>query len=306
MPSVSPQAVLSFSGPRGVASTGVLDPVENISKWVPQKGMYRRQYAEAARREIWGHAAARCGSKTLVRVVGDVLTVSPLLCDRWSCSLCGPRRVAWLKRNVTASIPAYGLTEFWTLTTWTELCTPAESFTRVQEGWNRLRTRITQEREDFRYVWTVEATKKGYAHLHLLTNEHRSRRELSAAWRTASGGSFVVDAQPVTSTAAANYLSKYCVQQATLRQTAEWSELKGKRLFSKARVIQFEPFRQRAQESGGWAVWDHPYWDAEWRLRLAGDVLERNVSGVPGLSVRVDVPGVTAGGQFVVPQCLAV
>lgn len=272
----------------------VLDPVENISTGgvtTVGDGRHRRAYLAASTSGGWGEYGHTCGAQTLVKRTADYVQIAPVLCDRWSCTLCGPRRVAWLKRQIAQAVEQYELRYFWTLTVWTETCTPAESFTLIQQSWNRLRKTLTKHHGAFSYVWTVEATKQGYAHLHLLTTLKVSRGELARRWRQASRGSFIVDVQPIHSTKAANYLAKYCVQQATLRQDPAWSELAGKRMFSKSRDVQFEPFRPPQEDSeGGWEIVDIPYWEMAARLRKAAPVRCERVRGVPLLVVEAHHP----------------
>ena len=291
-----------------------LDPVENICKSLTGSeepcpaarpvgdGRHRRAYLAAARSEGWGQAGARCGQRTMVCAEGGTVRIAPQLCDTWACKVCGPRRVAWLKRQLGAAVERHGLEQFWTLTIWTETCTPVESFDVVTKAWHKLRTRLQQVHGRFSFVWTIEATKQGYAHLHLLTSLPITRRELSDRWRQASGGSFIVETQPIASAKASNYLSKYCVQQATLRQDPAWAQLAGKRMFSKSRDVQFEPFRTRSEGAGGaWEVWERPYWDAAAKLRSVAPVASERVAGVPSLTVRA--AGGLVGG---VPACLVV
>jgi len=317
MSAASLPAPLEPASPRVAARRapqGRLDPVENICKSLTGReepcaaappvgdGRYRRAYLAAARSEGWGQAGARCGQRTMVCAEGGTVRIAPQLCDTWACKVCGPRRVAWLKRQLGAAVERHGLEQFWTLTIWTKTCTPVESFEVATRAWHKLRTRLQQVHGRFSFVWTIEATKQGYAHLHLLTSLPISRRELSDRWCQASGGSFVVDTQPIASTKASNYLAKYCVQQATLRQDPAWAQLAGKRMFSKSRDVQFEPFRTRSEGAGGtWEVWERPYWDAAAKLRSVAPVASERVAGVPSLTVRA--AGGLVGG---VPACLAV
>ena len=239
------------------APIGRLDPVENICKSLTGgeepcraalpvggeldqapptvgDGRHRRAYLQAARSEGWGQAGARCGQRTMVCAEGGTVRIAPQLCDTWACKVCGPRRVAWLKRQLGAAVERHGLDQFWTLTIWTETCTPVESFEVVAK--------------------------------------------------------------------ASNYLAKYCVQQATLRQDPAWAQLAGKRMFSKSRDVQFEPFRTRSEDAGGaWEVWERPYWDAAAKLRSVAPVACERVAGVPSLTVRA--AGGLVGG---VPACLVV
>lgn len=277
-----------------VAPKPLLDPVENISTGVRPAvgdGRHRRAYLAASTSEGWGEQGHTCGAQTLVHRTSDYVQIAPVLCDRWACKLCGPRRVAWLKKQIGQAVERYELRHFWTLTVWTETCTAVESFEHVQASWNRLRTTLTKHYGKFSYVWTVEATKQGYAHLHLLTTLKISRGELSRRWREASRGSFIVDVQPIHSTRAANYLAKYCVQQATLRQDPAWAQLAGKRMFSKSRGIEFDPFRGAESVSDkAWEVVAVPYWEMAARLRAGAPVRSERVRGVPVLTVAASYP----------------
>lgn len=273
----------------------LLDPVENISTAVRPAvgdGRHRRAYLAASTSEGWGEQGHTCGAQTLVYRASDYVQIAPVLCDRWSCRLCGPRRVAWLKREIVAARPRHNLHQFWTLPLDTNGCTAPESFEHIQASWNRLRKTLVQHYGPFSYVWTVEATKRGYAHLHLLTSLKISRSRLSNLWRVAARGSYIVYAEPASSERAANYLAKYCVKQATLRQSPEWAHLANKRMFSKSRDIKFARFRgSEGTSEKAWEVVGVPYWEMAARLRAGRPVLSQRVRGVPALTVgAVTVP----------------
>lgn len=273
----------------GIAPKPLLDPVENISTGVRPSvgdGRHRRAYLAASTSEGWGEQGHTCGAQTLVHRASDYVQIAPVLCDRWSCRLCGPRRVAWLKREIAAARPLHNLHQFWTLPLDTNGCTAPESFEVIQQSWNRLRKTLVKHYGPFSYVWTVEATKRGYAHLHLLTSLKISRSRLSNLWRVAARGSYIVYAEPASSERAANYLAKYCVKQATLRQSPEWAHLANKRMFSKSRDIKFAPFRgSEGTSEKAWEVVGVPYWEMAARLRAGRPVLSQRVRGVPALTV---------------------
>lgn len=267
----------------------LLDPVENISTGVRPAigdGRHRRAYLAASTSEGWGEQGHTCGAQTLVHRANDYVQIAPVLCDRWSCRLCGPRRVAWLKREIATARPRHNLHQFWTLPLDTNGCTAPDSFEVIQQSWNRLRKTLVQHYGPFSYVWTVEATKRGYAHLHLLTSLKISRSRLSNLWRVAARGSYIVYAEPASSERAANYLAKYCVKQATLRQSPEWAHLANKRMFSKSRDIKFASFRgSEGTSDKAWEVVGVPYWEMNARLRAGRPVLSERVRGVPALTV---------------------
>lgn len=269
-----------------LARASPLDPYKNIctdrGDYAP--GRYRKQYEQAATNGAWGQQWGTCGKRSLLRTEGGVTTLLPALCGCFGCQLCGVRRAAWLKEQIGQAVPRYDLRWFWTLTIWTESCTPAESFALATAAWHVTRTRLGEAHGRFSYLWTIEATKAGYAHLHLLAALDVPRVELSERWRSATHGSFIVDVQPVRSDRAANYLAKYCIQQATIRRELGGDELRGKRLFSKSRNVHFEPFRSPGD--GSWAMIERPYWDMAAELRSRAPVLSERVQGVPCLQVR--------------------
>lgn len=315
---------------RAAVGGAPLDPVENNSNtfgFVPEgfsapyvgdsvrpgllPGHYRRQYLAASRSPDWGGEGSVCGGACLVLAVDGGLRLLPVLCDMWACKLCGPRRAAWLKREIAEARTRDKLAWFWTLTIWTKVCTPVESFRLISEAWNRVRTALVRKHGPFAYVWTVEPTERDYAHLHLLTSLAVERSELSRRWRAATrseldrankstaSGSWVVDVQASAGERAANYLAKYVTKQATMRRDPEWQELRGKRVFSKSAGVHFQPFRSKVEEAAGWQVWHRPYWEAAAALRSAGVVLREQVAGVPALSVAC--AGGLVGG---VPACV--
>jgi hypothetical protein len=267
----------------------LLDPVENKSvkpardggefdaQSVTQheRGKYRRQYETHAAVTAWGTEKQGCGSGALVRQVEDQIQVMPVLCDMWRCKLCGPKRVAWLKRELHQAMFRHKLRYFWTLTIWTETCTPIDSYKLVTDSWNIVRRNLSRDYGKFSYVWVMESTRRGYAHLHLLTSVAVPHAEISRRWAAATGGSFVVDVQSAASERAANYLAKYCTQQATARREDPTGKLWHRHVFGKSRDIAFEPFRTPSADDGEWYHWKRPYKDA---LELLGDlaVLEVN------------------------------
>src|SRR6185312_1369423 len=221
-----------------------LDPDQNNSTEVKkERGHYRRQYLTTARNQIWGTEAGTCGVRTLWRHEDGDYRIMPALCGRWTCLLCGPMRVAWLKRQLTQAQERYGLAYFWTLTVWTETMPAKWSDWAITAAWNRLRTTLVRRFGPLSYVWIREHTKRGYAHLHLVADLPIERADLSDLWREASGGSYVVDVQPVETQYVADYLSKYCTQEATTRNEPGMEHMKGRRLFSKSRDVRFDPFR---------------------------------------------------------------
>lgn len=228
----------------GGTGAAVLDSVENISpRLVFAPGHYHRQYLAVARNGIWGTiAGAACGGSCLVKVDGSETFIYPMLCDMWSCQLCGPRKAAWLKRQLRELLRSGRLSSFWTLTVWTETCTAEESSRLITGWWDTLGKRLRKQYGKFSYIWLMEQTKQGYAHLHLLTSLDIEQTALSSDWRDIAGA-WVVDVQPVHSDRAGDYVAKYCTQQAQQRLEPGYEHLKGRRFYSTSRDVHMEPFR---------------------------------------------------------------
>lgn len=275
-----------------------LDPEENNSSQPSRafhKGMYREQYLHAATATPWGSFGSACGKSVLVAGGEERREIRPVLCDCWACALCGPRRAAWLKRELAAAQERYGLGYFSTLTIGTRTCSPAESDALITTAWDKLAQRITRKYGRFSYVWIREHTKKGMAHLHLLMSVAVDLSWLSEAWMECTGGSWIVDVQPVESSRAGDYVAKYCTQQGRDRARPEFEHLRGRRFFSKSRDVQFAPFRGDPprvevldQETGEitatsrYSRLDVPYWAYREHLVKAGmsPIVERRL-GVP-------------------------
>jgi hypothetical protein len=235
-------------------------------------GRFRKQYETHAATTPWGTETQGCGSSTLVRIKDGYVQVRPALCDTWACKLCGVKRAAWLKREVHHALFAYSLTHFWTLTLSTERCTAAESFKVVTAAWNIVRRNLVRDYGPFSYVWVMETTKRGYAHLHLLTSLDIDKRELKRRWYHATDGSYQVDVQSAASERAANYITKYCAQQAHERRRQGNDALRHKHVYGKSMDVRLPCFRcgqphAVGQEScattdEGWVRWQQPYKDA--------------------------------------------
>lgn len=282
-----------------------LDPDQNFSTAVlKERGHYRRQYLATATNQIWGTEAGTCGVRTLWRHEDGQYRIMPALCARWSCLLCGPMRAAWLKRQLREAQERYALDYFWTLTIWTELMPARWSDQHITWAWNRLRTTLVRKFGPISYIWIREHTQAGYAHLHLVCDLPIEKMDLSALWKEASGGSYIVDVQPVETQYVADYLSKYCTQEATARALPGMEHLANKRLFSKSRDVRFEPFKAPGakieitdQETGEvrqvspWRIGNRPYWTERKRLsREHGPPIRERIHGQPSATFSVNTP----------------
>jgi hypothetical protein len=118
--------------------------------------------------------------------------------------------------------------------------------------------------------------------LHLLAGLDVEPARLSDRWYHATGGSWIVDVQPA-SDRAGNYIAKYSVQQATLRATPEFADLKGQRFVTKSHDVQCAPFRQPGGD--GWRVHPAPYWPTAAVLRKQAPVIDERVQGHPAARI---------------------
>jgi len=254
-----------------VGLQGGLDPDEYNSTLPAGRrhvaGEKHAQYLAAATSGLWGRAASRCGQSVLLKQQDGLTWVHPVLCDAWSCRLCGPRRAAWLIRQIKQAQMGWGLDCFVTLTVRTGSCSPAESQRLIKVWWNALNVWIKRHYGPYAYIWTMELTQAGYAHLHILLSVRLERQELKAAWSRITGGSYIVDVESSSSNRAATYLAKYCSQEAVSGR-----RLPGTRFFGKSRCIQFEPFRGEPDpEEEPATVYFRPFWGVVEALAARGE-----------------------------------
>jgi hypothetical protein len=178
-----------------------------------------------------------------------------------------------------------------TLTVATTSCTAEESARFITLWWNNLHRKLNHRYGPFSYLWAHEHTKRRYSHLHLLGSLELEPSELSAMWLQVTGSSFIVDVQPVESARAADYLAKYCTEQATLRASPEYRHMQGKRFYSKSRDVKFADFRNQAEDieaSGEWRRLDIPYHELVRRARAAGGSEVQRLAVVPSCTLQAE------------------
>jgi hypothetical protein len=263
-----------------IASVGVpLDPVQNICA-DHEKGEKKRAWLEAFRDPCWGTRTAGCGYMCVRKVVEGGVLYAPVLCKTWSCGCCGPMRAGWLKRQLIRHVEEGTFSYFWTLTCRTGSCDPEESLYFVADAWHRLHRSLVREYAGFLYVWTRETTKKGYGHLHLLTNVDLSEGQLSAAWLKATGTSWVVDVQSVLSERAGSYMAKYCVSEARNRPLTTSGQRTRLKVYGKSRGVYFEPF---VKSGGEGELVQAPWRQVRAELAAAGRIQHEKSIGSPWL-----------------------
>jgi len=193
-------------------------------------------------------------------------------------------RAAWLKRQLSRLVAEGTLRYFWTLTVQTDSCDVEESFYFVADAWTRLHKCLVREYGSFQYVWTREGTKRGFGHLHMLTDLEISHGELSSAWLKATGTSWVVDVQPVESTRAGSYMAKYCVSEARNRPITTSGLRTRLRVYSRSKGVIFEPFVQKGRGEG--ELVRRPWRDVRRELADRGFIQHEKVIGSPWLLAR--------------------
>jgi hypothetical protein len=181
--------------------------------------------------------------------VGAVV-LRPVRCHSWACAYCGYTRASWLKRQVSEAAVEHELSRFMTLTLGTRQVSRADSEERLKLAWSRLRKVLHGVYPGLEYVWVMEYTKWGQAHLHLLVNTYIPQRVLSRLWKEASGGSYIVDIRQPGVTAVARYIAKYVGKEAGRRRAGGLQRVNAN-LFGTSRGIVFQPYRKKSQ---GWVV----------------------------------------------------
>jgi hypothetical protein len=132
-----------------------------------------------------------------------------LRCKSWTCPRCRPRRQRKLKWQAAAGKPV----TFITLT-----CNPAlhespgEAARAMTKAWRAARRAIEKHygKTKGEYLTVVEATKRGWPHLHVLTTRRWIDQPwLAALWQKLTGA-HIVDIRRVTNDRmAASYVAKY-------------------------------------------------------------------------------------------------
>lgn len=234
---------------------------------------------------------------------GGDLEICALECKMFSCQRCGPKKQAWLKRQVERLVLEEGLDRFVTLTLKTTGLDQLQSFELIQQAWNRLTARIRRKYGGLEYVWIVETTERGYAHLHVLIDRYIPQRWLSGAWLAVTGTSKVVWITKVRGKQGARYVCKYVTKEAVARKI-QGAMFKGLHVFGKSRGITFEPYQAPGV---GWVV--RPGNLEHWRLGLVSagfwvslSTCQRRLTvGAP----RAPVPGRVTVDQWLAQRAVA-
>ncbi len=108
----------------------------------------------------------KCGAMSLVGIEGARCGVYPMRCGKWSCPVCGPRKVRKTLARTRAGM-SLGTCRFFTLTSpGTE--DGDTSYANFPERWKRFRMRIERRFGRIEYLAVVERQKRGAAHVHVV------------------------------------------------------------------------------------------------------------------------------------------
>jgi hypothetical protein len=209
------------------------------------------------------------------------------MCDAWHCPSCAVRKAAWLRDNIASAIPRYGLESFTTHTLRTTSCSAEESFSYISRAFNIFRTDAKRDIGAFSYVKVTEPTKRGYAHIHMLSSLSIDPGELSRRWRNATDTSWVVDVQSTYSQGAANYLAKYCAKEATRRRQILGKSSRWAHMYSKSRDIHFSELRSSSEKQ--WMLYRSPWKQAREELGALAGVVSEKTEGVPAMTLEGDL-----------------
>lgn len=222
----------------------------------------------------WGYEWSNCGQAVASKLENGVRTYIPILCKRWSCQVCGYYRHAWLVRNIVEAMHTQGLDKFWTLTLKTTGRSAEESYLDMQSAWMKMHARLTRLCGHFEYVWVIQTTQAGYAHMHLLINRWIAHGVMKRHWLACTGNSFVVWVEKLEGYAAASYVARYVGKEAGWR-AGRGVMLAGRHLFGKSKGIVFDDFVSTGK---GWHVRMECWRDsAAWlrlNCRLVSDAME--------------------------------
>lgn len=227
--------------------------------------------------EWWGTSDSACGKWCVYKSDEYTTTYVPVLCKQWSCDVCGFYRKAWLVRNVVRAMEEHKLTRFWVLTLQANTRTPEQSHEDVRGAWHKLHDRLVKRYGHFEYVWTVESTKRGIAHLNLLVSVFLPHAEMRAMWREITGDSDNVRFKEMSGTGAARYIAKYVAKEARARRDAGM-RARQHHLFGRSRNIHFDAF---SESTKGWQLklqgWKE---NAEWLRRNCEPLVETMVPSI--------------------------
>jgi hypothetical protein len=171
----------------------------------------------------------------------------PLRCKSWDCPECRKVKARQYKARIKGFFEKPKLF-FYTLTYYHNV-TPEIAWSTYNESWNRLRTNLRKQYGAFEYIRVLESHKTSpYPHLHIICDKWFPPSKFGLAV-VAAGFGYQIDAKPITSEGAGQYISKYL--------TKEWSNEKAWNLRKKyrCRIISFSSgLLSRKTRGGVWSL----------------------------------------------------
>lgn len=152
-------------------------------------------------------------------------------CNRYSCPLHGWKRAKDLREAVQSYLDKFQIIRFWSFTLSSKNFKDIETHYRIlSKAWRYFVTYIRRDRnitdveKNLQYIKVVEPHKSGFFHLHAFFDRYVQQQKIYVLWNTAirtasgddklRGGCYVVGR--VSSTKAANYVTKYVMKSAKM------------------------------------------------------------------------------------------
>lgn len=154
-----------------------------------------------------------CRQRSLVNHSPDLTVAQPLYCNCWDCDICKPRRTTKLIAQALAGKP----TRFLTLTVAADRPgSPAEHLQELSKTWRLFVQTFRRHVPDkpFEYLVTVEETKAGQPHLHILLRSPSIPHAVISQWMSNHMDSPIVYIEAVKSKKkTARYVAKYIAKK---------------------------------------------------------------------------------------------
>ena len=156
-----------------------------------------------------------CGKRCISRVVEvggkQVREYRRVMCKKWRCTVCGPKKKKALSWAIGQAVEKYNLVGLMTLTLDPKkIPAGVNSCKYIKAMWRKFRVPVSRYLgKSLSFIWVMELQKNGRAHLHILIDAFLPQRWVSAKWSRYGGGR-IVDVRAISSAkAAAWYVSKY-------------------------------------------------------------------------------------------------
>jgi len=150
-----------------------------------------------------------CGRQFVYQKTETHARVITLRCRSWTCPKCKPRRQKQLRYQALSGKPI----TFITLTCRPDLhASPGDAARAMSRAWRAARRAIEAKygQRKGEYLTVVEATEKGWPHLHVLTTRPWiDQAWLSHLWKQLTGAPIVDVRRVKNDRMAASYVSKY-------------------------------------------------------------------------------------------------